>query len=124
VARRAAKQGHETVGVAPLGWPWRLEEALIGHRGGDPLTKLGPRACTTTVTTAFSSVRNEADLIQRLTPGRAYDMKVSGRASLSAGEVARKATQYQGIRADLTDTHWLIKALRASITTGWSCVLA
>ena len=54
--------------MARLGWPWRIEEALSGRRGGDLLAELGRRAFTNRVTTAFTSVRKEADFIQEREP--------------------------------------------------------
>jgi hypothetical protein len=54
--------------MARLGWTWRIEETLIGRRGGDLLTELGRRAFINRVTTAFISVRKEVDSIQGCEP--------------------------------------------------------
>jgi hypothetical protein len=57
---------------------------------GDLLATLGRRTLTNKVTIAFTSVQNEADLIQRREPLAAPTIRmVSGRESFSAGEVAR-----------------------------------
>jgi hypothetical protein len=52
---------------------------------------------------------------------RAYARMLSDRASLSAGEVARKVAQYQNIRANLPDTQWLDPAttLQYRSWRGW-----
>jgi hypothetical protein len=57
--------------------------------------------------TFFTSVGNETDRIQRRNPpGRAYDIMLFDRESLSAGEVARTVAQYQCIKAHRPDPQW------------------